>query len=240
MISFRHGGKLGDLCYSLPTIKALGGGILYIPETSHESSALYSNIKSLLDLQPYIKEVREYPSMLPYLELARGIHIDYDLDKARLQPGKGVIHIVKRYMDAFGIKDPNWKRPWLVLDDHPSPIPGNYNLINYTGRHVINDRVPHGTFDWKKLVTQCEQPLYFVGSIEEHSEFCKTVGDIPHFPTTDVLSLARVIQHCNSIFFNQSLCTALAQAMGKNYYLYPKPGKRNCILGGVPYEHILQ
>src|SRR6186713_2528982 len=94
---FKHNGKQGDVIFSLPTIRELGGGILYIPEnTPDECRGMYSNMKVLLELQPSIHEVREYPSGLGYMEQAPGIAIDYDLDRARLQPAKGVVHIVKR------------------------------------------------------------------------------------------------------------------------------------------------
>src|ERR1043165_8558277 len=110
MKTFRHGGKIGDTIFSLPTIRELGGGILYLPEKTPDGcNALYSSLKELLLQQSYIKEVREYPSGLPYMELAPGIPIDYDLDRARLQQLKGRIHLVKRYMDAFDVNYLNWK-----------------------------------------------------------------------------------------------------------------------------------
>src|SRR6186713_1910265 len=101
--TFRHGGKIGDVIFSLPVIRELGGGIVYLPESTPDAcNNLYSGLKDLLEEQPYIKEVREYPSWLPYMQLVPDIHIDYDLDRARMQTLKGVIHIVKRYLDAFG------------------------------------------------------------------------------------------------------------------------------------------
>src|SRR6186713_30351 len=229
--TFRHGGKTGDVIFSLPAIRELGGGILYIPEnTPDEVTGMFTNMKSLLELQPYIHEVREYPSGLGYMELAPGITIDYDLDRARLQPAKGVVHIVKRYLDAFDINIPNWKEPWLHLDTEPGPFTGEYIVFNYTARHVINERKPAPPFDWKQLYDSVEGRKVFVGSPDEFQAFKEMTGIEEYVPTKDALELARVIRDAKAVYCNQSLTLALAQALGVTYYVYPKPFKTNCLL----------
>ncbi|WP_276483574.1 hypothetical protein [Paraflavitalea pollutisoli] len=242
MKTFRHGGKLGDLIYALPTIRELGGGILYIPERTPDGvTNMYSNMKRLLELQPYIKEVREYPSGLAYKELAPGIHIDYDLDMARDQPAKGVIHIVKRYMDAFGIKIPNWKDPWLSIERHHVERGPEYTIFNYTGRHIINDRMPSRPFDWKNLWDSIEGNKYFIGTTDEVIQFREIVkSDVDYVVTNDALEVAIWVNQAKAVYCNQSLVLTLAQATGTPYYLFPKPFKTNCILNNVPYENILR
>jgi hypothetical protein len=66
MMTFKHNGKIGDILYSLPLIKAMGGGILWIPEASHESECMFSSMYSLLMQQPYLVDVKQYPSYLAY------------------------------------------------------------------------------------------------------------------------------------------------------------------------------
>lgn len=247
MKTFRHGGKIGDCIFALPTIRELGGGILYIPENTPDGcTGMYTALKDLLLLQPYIHEVREYPSGLAYKEQAPGIPIDYDLDLARNQPLKGVIHIVKRYMDAFGVNYPNWKEPWLVLEQLPSQrpwwsAPEDYALINYTGRHITNDQLNiTSRVDWRQVVESIEVPKYFVGSKAEHAFFClKYSVFLPHLQTDNLLHLACLIQKAQAIYCNQSSCLALAQSLGKTYYLEPKPHKTNCLLY-TQNENILQ
>jgi hypothetical protein len=247
--TFRHGGKIGDVIFSLPAIRELGGGILYLPERTPDACKnLYSSLKDLLLLQPYIKEVREYPSGLPYMELAPDIHIDYDLDRARLQPLKGVVHIVKRYMDAFEINYPGWKEPWLNVETIPfrwsfwqSVKKGPYVLINYTGRHIKNDQMNlTSLLNWKNVIRSIDLPVYFVGLKSEWESFCDLIGqEMPHLRTTNMLELALLIKGAHSVYCNQSATLALAQSLGKNYYLEPKPMKRNCLLY-TQNENILQ
>lgn len=227
--TFRHGGKMGDVIFSLPTIKALGGGILYLPEKTPDAcNNLHSSLKDLLLQQDYIKDVREYPSGYPYLKLAPGIKIDYDLDKARNQPKKGLIHIVKRYMDEFGIVNPNWKEPWLQIDAVRSR---DYSVINYTGRHIKNDQTGAvSKVDWERVVDSIKEPIVFVGLEHEYEWFCENVAIIPHLKTENILQVAEVIAGAKAVYCNQSMCLALAQAIGKTYYLDVKPGKSNCLL----------
>lgn len=239
-LTFRHGGKKGDCIFSLPAIRELGGGILYLPEnTPDDCHDLYSGLKDLLMLQPYIKEVREYPSGLPYMELAPGMHIDYDLDLARLQPKKGVIHIVKRYLDHFGVTLPNWKDPWLVVDDVPAPVSGEYVVINYTGRHIYNEQMKmKSKVDWKKVVESIKEKVFFVGTIEEHRRF-EAFAVVDHLPTNNMLEVARIVRDAKAVYCNQSSVLSLCQGLSKTYYLAHKPNKTNCLLY-TPNEHILR
>jgi len=238
--TLRHGGKMGDVIYSLPAIRELGGGVLYLPEnTPDQVSGMFTSMKSLLRLQPFIKGVVEYPSGLVYGERAAGMHIDYDLDKARLQPAKGVIHIVKRYLDTFGIKLPSWKEPWLTVDDLPAPVKGEYTVFNYTGRHVVNDLLPSPPFDWRKLYFNVPGRKVFVGTPEEAGYFYSLTGCEEWIKTDNALQLARVVRDAKAIYCNQSLVLTLAQGLGKTYYLFPKPFKTNCIMN-TPNENILK
>lgn len=237
MKTFRHGGKIGDIIYSLPTIRELGGGILYLPEKTPDGcDSLYSSLKDLLLMQPYIKEVREYPSGLPYMELAPGIHIDYDLDRARLQPMKGVIHIVKRYMDAFGVKVNNWQWPWLTVTDKPFQhrfwnIEEKYCLINYTGRHIKNDCLNiTSSVDWSKVLSRVKLPVYFIGLEAEYIAFKNKYGYLPYLKTDDMLDVALLVDDAQAVYCNQSSVLTIAQGLGKTYYLEPKPMKQNCLL----------
>jgi hypothetical protein len=233
-------GKIGDVIFSLPTIRELGGGILYLPESTPDGcSDLYSTMKDLLLQQPYIHEVREYPSGLAYKEQAPGISIDYDLDLARDQPKKGLIHIVKRYMDAFGINYPNWKEPWLKAEGERE-VRGEYVIVNYTGRHIYNEQMKvESKVNWKRVINSIEQPKYFIGKYEEYLWFCKKYGiDLPCLQTHNLLQAALLIKHAHSVYCNQSSCLAISQSLGKTYFLDVKPFKSNCLLE-TTNEHIL-
>jgi hypothetical protein len=243
MKTFKHMGKIGDVIFSLPTIRELGGGILYLPEQTPDGcNGLYSSLKDLLLQQPYIKEVREYPSGLAYKEQAPGIHIDIDLDLARNQPMKGVIHIVKRYMDAFGVNYSNWKEPWLQVKPFSSKtfrLPEEYCLINYTGRHIINDQLKiKSSVNWKEVVKSIKKPAFFVGRKDEYRNFVHHFAGIPSLQTDNILQVALLIKGAHSIYCNQSSVLSIAQGLGKQYYLDVKPHKTNCLLY-TDNEHLL-
>lgn len=230
MKTFRHGGKNGDIILSLPTIKALGGGAIFIPKDGCESPGLYNNLKELLMQQSYIKAVLEYPSGYGYGQCAPGIPITHDLDIARKQPLKGVTHIVKRYLDAFGVELGNWKEPWLTVEGE-SKIKGEYVIVNYTGRHVKNEQLNISSkVDWKKVIEGIPERKFFVGTLEEHERFYHEIAPIDYMQTFDALDLARVIKGASRVYCNQSLTLALSQALGKEYYCAFKPGKTNCKL----------
>lgn len=237
----RHSGKIGDVIFSLPAIRELGINILYIPEnTPDECSGMYTALKDLLLLQPYIHEVREYPSGYGYMEQAPGIHLDFDLDDARKQPAKGRIHIVKRYMDQFGINYPNWKEPWLVVDDKPTGVTGHYTLVSYTGRHIMNERGETSRVDWKRVTESIKGPVLFIGLPHEYNLFTETYGHmIPYRRTRNMLEVARLVRDCDALYCNQSAPLVLAQGLGKTYHLDVKPGKTNCLLY-TDKEYILQ
>jgi hypothetical protein len=173
------------------------------------------------------------------MELAPGIHIDYDLDRARLQPLKGVVHIVKRYMDAFGINYPNWKEPWLHLPEVESPIEGEYVLVNYTGRHIINEQMKiKSKVDWGRVIESIKKPVYFVGLESEYHTFVEHFP-LPFLKTDNILQLALLIKGAHSIYCNQSSTLAISQSLGKEYYLDVKPFKTNCLLY-TNNEYLLQ
>lgn len=230
MKTFRHSGKCGDIIFSLPTIKALGGGILYIPKNGPEVSGLYDNMKALLKQQPYIHEVKEYSSGLAYGQKAEGIHIDHDLDEARKQPDKGIVHIVKRHLDAFSVDSPNWKHPWLRVE-HAFHDSNPYTLFSYTGRHIVNEQTGmRSRVNWKELFNSTEGEKYFVGTPEEHTYFIAHFGSIAYMRTNNMLELAMVVAGAEKVYCNQSSVLALAQAFGKEYWCDFKPSKMNCRL----------
>lgn len=227
MKRFKHLGKMGDIIYSLPTIKALGGGVLYIPERTAESPCIYSCMKSLLEQQPYIAEVLEYPSGLGYNEQSPLIRIDYDMDRHRYHPLRGVTHVVKRFLETFNIDLKDWEKPWLtVIGQQLEPSP--YILFNVTSRFRDNSKV-----DWKKVVDEVAKlgiPMYHVGSDDESDVFYKNYGQIPRMVVDNALDLAILVRDAKRIYCNQSLVLTLAQGLGKQYWCEFKPNKTNCRL----------
>lgn len=222
MKHFKHSGKVGDVIFSLPAMRELGGGVLRLPERTHECPALYSNMRELLLQQPFIHDVVEYPSMLPYGVLAEGVHIDIDLDRHREHNLRGLVNMVQRYFDVFNIKGVDYTLPWLIVEG-PRRIDHDYNLISLTSRFRDNSRV-----NWKRVYEQIPKPVYFLGTEVEHDQFVEKISPIERICTADLLTFALYIKYCTTLFCNQSAALSIAQSLGKTYHCEFKPRKTNC------------
>ncbi|MGN6438402.1 MAG: hypothetical protein ACTHMM_17800 [Agriterribacter sp.] len=239
MKTFLHSGSLGDVIYSLPTIKALGGGILYLKHRNIFSpySLLYHELKALLIQQPCIHEVRLYPDMCtpvvyPLFEYHPGIHIDFDLDRARLQLFRNKIHIVRRHLDAFNLQAP-WTHAWLTVKGSNELQAGSYSLIHLTPRWRVGSAV-----DWRKVLHSIQGKVYFIGYQAEWVDFCSHYGNVEWYPTEKILDMAILIRDCKALYGNQSVSTTIAQGIGVNYYLEKNPKSEN-VLMYTPNEILL-
>ena len=220
--TFRHSGKTGDVIFSLPTIRQMGGGTLYLPEQTAECSVLYSNMRELLLQQPFIHDVKEYTSNLPYGVLDPAMPVDIDLDRHREHHLRGMTNMVKRYFEIFGINS-DWKAPWLTVEGR-RPMQHEYNLISLTSRFRDNSRV-----DWRRVYQHVPRPVYFIGTPQEHESFVENYGDIEYLETENLLTFALTIKSTSSLFCNQSCALSIAQGLGVTYFLEKKPHKQNCL-----------
>lgn len=196
-----------------------------MPERGPETDNLFSNMRRLIDTQGI--EAIEYPSGHGYMKQDKSIQLNYDLDRARLQPWKGRTPIILWYMAEFGIMLKNWTRPWLKV----KPVTKGYRLISLTPRHRQGN-----TFDWRTV--PIHDKTYFIGLPSEWRLFCMEVQFVPYWPTRDMLELAEVVAGADEVFCNQSAVLTLAQGLGVKYYCNFKAGKTNCKLY-TPNEHEL-
>lgn len=75
------------------------------------------------------------------------------------------------------------------------------------------------------------EQAYFVGTAQEHQAFEEDFKiKIQHYPTSDLLELAQVIQACDLYIGNQSVGMAIAQGLGVNFWCEHR--KDNCTLEG--------
>lgn len=213
---FHHGGDFGDVIYALPTIQALGGGVLFLsPDNRHPypqkprgdiSSAWVDNIKPLLDQQPYIWQAL-HTGWLPF-------SVDFDLnafrDYYRTANPDNWRSILQLHLRRFGMTYDE-RKPWLRVD-RPHVVPGRPIVVNRTQRYQ-NDQFP-----WGDLVDRYGDKMIFVGATHEHELF---KGFSPHKPvprleTGNMLDLARVIAGAKVFIGNQSSPMAIALGLGKN------------------------
>jgi hypothetical protein len=225
-MNFLTSGSLGDIIYALPTIRQLGGGTVYVKESYFwpPYGSLYSAIKDLLLLQPYIDQVKPYGGQYAPFHYDPKIHIDFDLDLALNQPLRGRNHNIKSCLNAFNLSTLGWSDPWLIIDDKDRRQ-DPYSVIHLTPRWR-----DHSMIDWERIYMNIPGKVYFVGFSDEHADFCQKYGRIEHRVTSDILELARVIRDCRALYCNQSVSLTIAQGLGKTYWLEQKPTKTNCLM----------
>lgn len=229
---FLHSGSLGDIIYSLPTIRAMGGGTLHVKRALfHAGYDQFTASERLLRCQPYLHDVLPYPAQYDQFQHDPNIHLDHDLDVARLQPNRSRVHIIKRHLDAMGVQLVSWRDPWLTV---PSPpVDWFYSLIHVTPRYRERSRV-----DWAVIRQLIPEPVFFIGFKHEHEAFEQFAGPIPYLPTRDLLDMARAIAGADALYCNQSVGLTLAQGLGKPYFLERHVNRINCLLF-TSNEHIL-
>jgi len=231
MITAASSGGLGDIVFAIPVMRRLGVTDIYVKENYYfpPYGSLYLSIKSLLQSQGF--NVHPTPGGKDPGIFDPGLHIDYNLDLSLNQRCRGSNHIIISYLNTFKLPHDNWKRPWLSIVGEP--VKEDYTLIHLTDRWRKNSRV-----DWIKVLKSITGKVYFIGFQYEWLDFCNRYGFVEHLPTDDILHMAVLIQDCKVLYCNQSVSLALAQGMGKEYYLERKPGKTNCLMY-TKNEHLL-
>lgn len=207
---FTHSGATGDIIFSLPTIKAMGGGKLIITNF-HKQRA--ESISKLIQAQPYITSV-EWSELKPSYA--------YDLDKFRQHAGHHS-NLIEAHFKGAGIDiDYSFRDGWLTL-------PENVNIINGIRYAIINRTTNYAdpNCDWKKEVDylySIADEVYFIGYPEEYLLFnSKFETKVKYFPC-DFLEAAYLIK--NAVMFTgcYSAMSTIAMGLGINYRLEQAPG----------------
>lgn len=217
---FKHSGDLGDIIYSLPTIKMMGGGVLALDTSGGEDEEIcriqcmekktkfnkisFEFIKPLISAQPYIKECREY---IP------GEKIDINLNKFREKfsdpnsrsKSKNLLDL---HLDAFNLPKWNPNDTWLTVDD---PI--------HLDKKIVVTRTPRyqSSFAWfQTRKFQFAKDAVFIGLPKEHEYFEWTFDiKIEYRKVQDALEMARVISGSSAFVSNATL--ALSVAIGEGH-----------------------
>ena len=200
---FIHTGDLGDVIYSLPIVLAMGGGILHLVNIDGVSlhgmaKERVELLRSLLLQQQYIEGVE---TELPDSDLT----IDLNLFR---KSGIDVTttHLVHVMAKSFGFDATLKYGKWLGVRN-PRRVADV--VISRSARYH------NPMFPWAQVVERYHDRAVFVGTEDEHTEFVKAFGDIPHHPTADLLAAAEVIAGCKLFIGNQSCPLAIAEALKK-------------------------
>jgi hypothetical protein len=210
MNEFFHSGATGDIIFSLPTIKAMGGGKLYITNFDKQRA---ESIKRLIEVQPYITEV----------EIRDGWSPGYDLNRFRDYASHNN-NLVEAHFRGQNIPiDPTWKEGWLTL---PEP---NFELFPTKKYSVINRTTNYAdpNFNWANEVEYLKtisDEVYFLGYFKEWQLFNSTFGTDINFVDLDFLEGAYFIK--NAVMFSgcYSCWSTIAMGLGLTYRLEQAPG----------------
>lgn len=204
---FKHGGATGDIVYSLPVVRDLGGGEYWIT-MQHEQRA--QSIKKLLEVQPYISAVH----------IGNPVSYTNDLDKFR-----DVFHgahdsIIQAHYRSQGIEAREYKSGWLTL-------PGDFNLFPGKSYSVINrtDRYNDPNFDWTgeiNYLRTISDEIYFIGYYSEWDIFRRRFGEV-NFCEVDFLEGAYLLKHAQMYSGGYSAWSTIAQGLGIAYRLEQAP-----------------
>jgi len=219
---FYHSGDLGDIIYSLPTIKALGGGLLVLSSDYDKmdvrnklSLDTINELKSILNLQEYIIDTRaahKKPADIDFdLNDMRQPFIDWGAGKfneeeVQILRNKSLTH---HYFDLYNLNHYNECNEWLYTD-----ITKIYNeypiVINRTERYNnIN-------FPWQEIVDTYFNKIIFVGLPNEYNRFKNSYGKVKYIESKTLLDLFQIISGCKIFIGNQSFPYSLAEGLKKN------------------------
>lgn len=230
MMLFRHAGDLGDIIYSLPVMKALGGGAMLIEAAPYTRQRLtrdkWCGIDELLMRQPYVADVRP-------LNPGEGVTFNLNDFRARLfqalKMGIGKDkHLTWWMCEAHGVPYTCMDEPWITIED---PIRAARVVFVRSGAGRQAHQVyQNPTFPWHKVWAKYGKEAVFVGTDEEYEIFCATCGEVPHQKTATLLEAARVIAGCELFVGNQTATHAIAEGLKKRIILEVWREGANCIV----------
>lgn len=223
MTNFKHSGDLGDIIYSLPTVKVLGGGNLYLDCSSGISDINCINqcyggktkfteksfnfLKPLIDSQNYVKCFK--------WDEAR--KIDYNLNMFRKKFLDGSArnknhNLIDLHLDSLNLPVWDYNNPWIYLEDEIK-----------LDRSIIVTRTARYQSSYGFLQSNAklfQNKGIFIGLEKEHEYFEWTFDiKIPYYKVKDALEMAKIIKGSSLFISNATVALAIAIAIGhKNIY----------------------
>jgi hypothetical protein len=225
--TFKHSGDLGDIIYSMPTIKALGGGIVYlnpgkplkkpiygIPTKKFTSTKSIDLIKPLLLSQEYITDVLEW----------NGQEVTYDLDQFRNR-GMKLSHtnLAQAHLRTFNLDENLMNKQWL----HGI---GKKTVMDKTVVFHRSPRYHNKEFNWNRYIKDYGKKAVMIGIKDEYDAFVKQYKCpyIPFYQVSDFLESAEIINGAELFVGNQSSPFAIAEGLHAPSVLENSLSDPNC------------
>ena len=208
MTNFKHSGATGDLIFSLPTIRQMGGGNLFIVPYSQQRA---ESVAKLLRTQDYIKSVTvtsEPPAGCIDLDLFRKFAGHHE-------------NLIEAHFKGQGlVSDKSYKNGWVSIKDD--------FIKDYTFSVISTGANYHDpNFNWAKEVDYLltiSDYVYFLGYQDEYNLFQDSFGTKAMYWDCDFLAAAQMINAAEMYTGGYTGLTTIAQALGRTYRIVQAPG----------------
>lgn len=189
-----HSGKLGDIIFSLPTVRQLGIDTFFIRTGVYLGDKEAEQMAELLRRQPYIR----------HAGIHRGEPINFDLNRFRnFAIPIPTLHLAECHWRGMEGQGELNIASWLTVP--PAEVPAPIVVNRCLRAQALKN------WEWLRPM-----PAVFIGLTEEHAAFERACGfSIPYHPTETVLDFAAAISGASLYIGNQSLGMALAEALDK-------------------------
>ncbi len=202
---FYHTGDIGDIVAFLPIMRKLGGGKLIIgnhtnpdPAWRKMEGSSFNALKPLVDEQPYV-------TGMEFCHECRSGAVDMEWWRKAYVPSRNLINSQAAYV-GIPLEYGN-ESPWLTIGDHPK--------IETTPIVVARSARYHNPkFPWRHLVSKYRGRMTFIGLADEHSDFCRQFGNVPHARTENLLEAAQILSAAKCAIVNQTSLWWIAAGLG--------------------------
>ena len=210
--TFKHSGDLGDIVYSLPVMKALGGGVLYLDPNGGKGTGNVNlgykdytnlNVKGIEFLRPLL----EIQSYITDIKLWSGEAVDYNLDEFRKHIKFN--NLAYSHLCAFKLPNSYADLRWL----YEIKIKEGYEDKFILSR---SPKVQGNHEFWEFNVRQIRENCVFIGLEKEHEIFEYALGySVQFYKVSDALEMAEIIYSGKQFIGNQSLAQSIAEGLKK-------------------------
>lgn len=225
-LTFFCSGDLGDIIAALPTIRAMGGGVLRIGPAENTgqrepmSPERFNSIAPLIKAQPYIEDVVYGEQQAGDKSFAQFRKIGWLGYPENLAEWQARFMKVKISLDK-----------WLTVKPAPESA----------GKIVIarSLRYHNPAFPWRQIATRDFHRALFIGSEHEHHSFEVHVGatiERAHTPT--LLQVAELIAGAERGYFNASCPLWVAMGLNTNLVEEISPGENNVKISHPNFVYI--
>lgn len=243
MPTFKHSGNLGDIIYSLPSVKKVGCDkfvVVYNKPINYMASIGSSHpmgdvflkegtaklICEFLKTQSYIKEVE-------LVQFGKKVDIDYDLDKIREIPINMVGGNIAKWYNHVTSIFPNIDEPWIEAE--PNEKYNDVIIINRTPRYQSQ------FIDYSILDKIGMDNIVFFGLEMEYLTLKQSIPELVHVRYTKLEDYVKAIAGCKAFIGNGSFFYSIAEGLKVKRAIETSQSAPNCIPSGKNgYEFTFQ